>query len=138
MESEFISHSEEETSDIALKIINQISKPSIICLYGDLGAGKTAFSRSFIRHLTQNPNENVPSPTYTLVQTYEDETIWHFDLYRLDNANQLYDIGWEDALNADICLIEWPDRLGALKPKKTVDIAIDVLQDGARRITVKS
>lgn len=138
MIKEFTSHSEDETACLAAVIADSIQKPSIICLYGDLGAGKTAFSRAFIRHVTQNQNENIPSPTYTLVQTYDDEKIWHFDLYRLDNPDQLYDIGWEDALTADICLIEWPDRLGKLKPKKTVDITIDVLQDDVRRINVNS
>jgi tRNA threonylcarbamoyladenosine biosynthesis protein TsaE len=138
MRQEFIAECEDDMAQIAITIADTISNPSILCLYGDLGVGKTSFSRAFIRHILNNPLENVPSPTYTLVQTYNDEKIWHFDLYRLDNANQLYDIGWEDALNADICLIEWPERLDILKPKKTVDIIIDVLQDSARRIIVNS
>jgi tRNA threonylcarbamoyl adenosine modification protein YjeE len=139
MSKEWISHSEEETVRIAAEIANKIQFPSVICLHGDLGSGKTAFSRALIRLLLQNPDMLVPSPTYTLVQTYDDgaDIIWHFDLYRLENSEDIYDIGWEDAVSAKLCLIEWPERLGSLKPKKTVDIHIDVLQDGARRITLK-
>jgi len=134
----WISHSEIETSDIAKEILDRLSKPAIICLNGDLGAGKTAFSRAFIRCLLNDEGMVVPSPTYTLVQTYDDDRIWHFDLYRMESPDQLYDIGWEEALIADYCLIEWPERLGSLKPKNTVDITIKTLPDGARAFTLSS
>lgn len=138
MKKKWISYSEDETAQIALDIIDLVSKPVIICLNGDLGAGKTAFSRAFIRHLMGDVNMVVPSPTYTLVQTYDGDRIWHFDLYRMESPDQLYDIGWEDALIADYCLIEWPERLGVLKPKNTVDITIKTLPDGARAFTLSS
>ncbi len=129
-------HTEDETAHCAQEIASILPLPSIICLDGDMGAGKTAFSRAFIRHILNAPNETVPSPTYTLVQTYDDDQIWHFDLYRLQSPNQLYDIGWEEALSAKLCLIEWPSRLGTLKPNNSVDISIEVLPDGARKITL--
>ncbi len=134
----WISHSEEETGAVAKEVIETLSTPYILCLYGDLGAGKTAFSRALIRHLVNDEYENVPSPTYTLVQTYDDDRIWHFDLYRMEHPDQLYDIGWEDALTADYCLIEWPERLGTLKPQNSVDISIETLPDETRQITLKS
>lgn len=138
MNKKWISKSDGDTANIAIEIAGLIAYPAIICLYGDLGAGKTAFSRAFIRCLLHDNNETVPSPTYTLVQTYDNDDIWHFDLYRMDDPDQLYDIGWEDALTAKTCLIEWPERLGRLKPKNTVDISIQLLQDGTRSITLES
>ncbi len=136
MQNSWVSRNEIETAIIAQGIANDLSDPSIICLYGDLGAGKTAFSRAMIRHLCKDSDLNVPSPTYTFVQTYDDDQIWHFDLYRMDSPDQLYDIGWEEALGSKLCLIEWPERLGIMKPKNTVDITIKTLPDGAREITL--
>lgn len=138
MNKTWVSNSENDTVTIANEIADMLAYPSIICLYGDLGAGKTAFSRAFIRHITKNADETVPSPTYTLVQTYDDDTIWHFDLYRLDTSEQLYDIGWEDAIISKLCLIEWPERLRELKPQNTVDISIEFLPDGTRSINLSS
>lgn len=136
MKQEWICKTEEETAKAATEIAALLNLPAILCLYGDLGVGKTAFSRAFIRHVLNNPDETVPSPTYTLVQTYADDTIWHFDLYRLEAEQDLYDIGWEDALTAKLCLIEWPERLGRLRPENSVDISIETLENDARRITV--
>jgi tRNA threonylcarbamoyladenosine biosynthesis protein TsaE len=135
MNKAWISNSEEETANIAVEIANSIQTPAIICLNGDMGAGKTAFSRAFIRHIMGDDELIVPSPTYTLAQTYADDTIWHFDLYRLDSPEQLYDIGWEEALDAKLCLIEWPQRLGHLRPSNGIDITIEVLSDTQRQIT---
>ena len=136
MTKTIISRSENETSKIAKDIANDIDYPAIICLYGDLGAGKTAFCRALIRHLCGDNSLHVPSPTYSFVQTYNDDQIWHFDLYRMQSPAQLYDIGWEEALTARVCLIEWPERLGAMKTKNTVDIHIESLPDNSRRITL--
>lgn len=136
MTQEWICTNEDETAKIAHEIASSIRFPSIILLNGDLGAGKTAFSRAFIRHLMNDLDLTVPSPTYTLVQVYDDETIWHFDLYRMNAPDEIYDLGWEEALQAKLCLIEWPDRLGSLKPKNAINITIDVLQDDVRRITL--
>lgn len=134
MMQEWICKSEDETAETAQEIAGLLSYPTVICLYGDLGAGKTSFSRAMIRHMLNDADMVVPSPTYTLVQTYDDEQIWHFDLYRMEDPDQVYDIGWEEAILSKLCLIEWPERLGHLKPQKTVDIRIETLQDGARRI----
>jgi tRNA threonylcarbamoyladenosine biosynthesis protein TsaE len=102
-----------------------------VLLEGDLGAGKSALARATIQSLpNQNNelvNEEVPSPTFTIVQTYERKIaeIWHFDLYRLANAEELYEIGIEEAIANQVCLIEWPDRLGHLTPPNHLMITIE-------------
>jgi tRNA threonylcarbamoyladenosine biosynthesis protein TsaE len=96
----------------------------VVALGGTLGMGKTAFARFFIQHLAGV--EEVPSPTFTLVQTYDCPagTIWHFDLYRLSRPEDVWELGFEDALAAGILLIEWPERLGALLPVRRLDLTL--------------
>jgi tRNA threonylcarbamoyladenosine biosynthesis protein TsaE len=98
----------------------------VIALFGTLGAGKTALARAMIRALTQEDQE-VPSPTFTLVQTYDtpQSTLWHFDLYRLEQPGDVYELGFEDACQ-DICLIEWPERLGALLPTNCLEVVMEM------------
>ncbi len=101
----------------------------VIALIGDLGTGKTAFARFFINALTASqgrPAEEVPSPTFTLVQTYPmaDFTIYHIDLYRLERPTEALELGIEEAFADDVSLIEWPDRLGALLPADRLDITL--------------
>ena len=97
----------------------------LIALRGDLGMGKSAFARAFIRALT-SPDEDVPSPTFTLVQIYESAKgpIWHVDLYRLDGPEDSLELDLEDAFRDAIVLIEWPDRLGALLPAERLDLTL--------------
>jgi tRNA threonylcarbamoyladenosine biosynthesis protein TsaE len=104
----------------------------MVCLSGELGAGKTTLARGLIMALTGTGE--VPSPTYTLVQTYAgpEFEIWHFDLYRLKSSDEIWELGVEDAFYDGVCLIEWPSRLGALKPEGTLDI--DIKFDGAEEM----
>ena len=97
-----------------------------ILLKGDLGTGKSTFARAFIRALAGGAQFDVPSPTFTLVQTYDTPQgdLYHFDLYRLKTPEELYEIGWEEALHSGIILVEWPERLGFLKPKNYIQIDI--------------
>ena len=94
----------------------------VIALKGDLGTGKTSFARAFIR--ARGAIEEVPSPTFTLVQIYElaEAAIWHFDLYRLKSAEEAWELGIEEAFSEGISLIEWPERLGPLLPKHRLEI----------------
>ncbi len=96
-----------------------------ILLSGEVGAGKTHFARSLIQSLIARP-EDVPSPTFTLVQTYDvpTGTIWHADLYRLTSTSEIEELGLIDAFDDAICLIEWPDRLGELRPRDALDITL--------------
>jgi len=117
----------DETATAALAArISALAQPAdIISLKGDLGTGKTTFARAFIR-ARGNPEEEVPSPTFTLLQVYECDPapIWHFDLYRLRSPEETWELGIEDAFSAGISLIEWPERLGPLLPERRLEIAL--------------
>jgi tRNA threonylcarbamoyladenosine biosynthesis protein TsaE len=97
----------------------------VIALHGDLGAGKTTFARGFIAALAPE-EEAVPSPTFTLVQTYPGARgeIWHFDLYRLKQADEAWELGIEAAFAEGISLIEWPAHLGSLLPSNRLDVTL--------------
>lgn len=96
-----------------------------VCLSGPLGAGKSTLARGLIRALT-TPDEEVPSPTFTLVQLYagRDLPLAHFDLYRLKSADEVYELGLDEALDLGIAVIEWPERLGNALPPDRLDIEI--------------
>jgi len=114
------SNSEEETSLLAKELKPLLKKGDIIALYGTLGVGKTAFTRALIQ--SEIPNEEVPSPTFTLVQTYalKEGELFHFDLYRLEDPEEVYELGIEDAFSDGISLIEWPDKMGYILPNKKI------------------
>ena len=91
----------------------------VVGLQGDLGAGKTTLARAILRAAAGDPGLIVPSPTFTLVEVYDTPrgSFWHFDLYRLETPEQVFELGWEEALADGIALVEWPERLGALLPR---------------------
>ena len=101
-----------------------------VALTGGLGAGKTTLVRGLVQAVL--PQEIVPSPTYTLVQTYDFENfiLWHCDLYRLEHHDEAYELGLMDAMGEDVCLIEWPDRLGPLLPVDILKVDISFEGDG--------
>lgn len=116
---------EAATRALARRLAVVLRPGDVVALHGDLGAGKTAFARALIRALVGDEGEEVPSPTFTLVQTYAlpDATVWHFDLYRLSEANEVIELGWEEARQG-IVLVEWPDRLGPLLPADRFDLTL--------------
>jgi len=114
------------------QVIGQINAPLLILLNGDLGAGKTTLSRGILNGLGHRGS--VKSPTYTLVEPYDLEIgkVFHFDLYRLIDPEELYDIGFNDYLTeAQLCMIEWPDKGGSLLPK--ADISLQINSNGTGR-----
>ncbi|MCK5284974.1 MAG: tRNA (adenosine(37)-N6)-threonylcarbamoyltransferase complex ATPase subunit type 1 TsaE [Alphaproteobacteria bacterium] len=121
-----ISSNENETVQIAQDLAQKIKQNDIILLHGNLGMGKSVFARAIIKKLTNNADLEVPSPTFTLLQTYEISCgqIYHFDLYRLKCPDEIYELGWEEALNNSIVIIEWPERLGTLKPKSYINVSL--------------
>ncbi len=128
----------EATGKLAASIAALALPGDVIGLAGDLGTGKTSFARAFIAAraaLCGAPEEEVPSPTYTLVQTYDmaGETIWHFDLYRLDRVADAYELGIEEAFSGGLCLIEWPERIAPLLPSDRLDVEFSYADRQDRR-----
>ncbi|TVR97385.1 MAG: tRNA (adenosine(37)-N6)-threonylcarbamoyltransferase complex ATPase subunit type 1 TsaE [Rhodospirillales bacterium] len=130
------------TETLARRIAPLAVRRDVLALWGGLGTGKTVFARALIRARTGR-DEDVPSPTFTLVQTYPlpfpaDCVIYHFDLYRITGPDEAWDLGFDEALALGISLIEWPDRLGDLLPQDRLDIRFERDRAGTNRIaTVK-
>ncbi|SFQ03392.1 tRNA threonylcarbamoyladenosine biosynthesis protein TsaE [Roseivivax halotolerans] len=118
--------SPDETASLAQRIAPVLRPGDTILLSGGIGAGKTHFARALIQKRLAVP-EDVPSPTFTLVQTYETGTgeIWHADLYRLDGPHSIDELGLTEAFDTAICLVEWPDRLGDLAPEQALFVAFE-------------
>ncbi len=111
------------TEALAAQVAAQVRPGDAILLQGPLGAGKSTFARAFLRAASGDPAMEVPSPSYTLVQSYETKhgSIHHFDLWRLDGPGAVTELGW-DELTQDIVLVEWPERLGDLWPQGALEI----------------
>lgn len=112
------------TTDLAEWLAPRLGPGDVLLLGGEIGAGKTHFARKLIqaRLAALGRAEDVPSPTFTLVQVYDvgDSEIWHSDLYRLTSADEAVELGLTEAFDTAICLVEWPDRLGDLAPAKAL------------------
>jgi tRNA threonylcarbamoyladenosine biosynthesis protein TsaE len=133
----FTSFSPDHTTTCAAGLAKLLGPGDVILLEGDVGAGKTHFARALIQTILDTA-EDVPSPTFTLVQTYAAGSveIWHADLYRLTSAQEVDELGLVDAFETDICLVEWPDRLGALAPDDALTLHFTQgATDEAREIT---
>ncbi|MBB2180948.1 tRNA (adenosine(37)-N6)-threonylcarbamoyltransferase complex ATPase subunit type 1 TsaE [Gluconacetobacter tumulicola] len=125
--------SPEATGDLARRLARAARPGDAILLSGVLGAGKSVFSRAFLRAACGDPEMEVPSPTFTLVQAYDAPVapVAHFDLWRLDGPGGLHELGWDDACEG-IVLVEWPDRLGALTPVEALRIELLVTGEETR------
>jgi tRNA threonylcarbamoyladenosine biosynthesis protein TsaE len=126
------------TEFFATAVAAAVRQGDTILLLGPLGAGKTAFARAFLRAATGDPALDVPSPSFTLVQTYATPKgdVHHFDLWRLDGPAALAELGWDDARD-DIVLVEWPDRLGALTPENALRLTFTLGEGEARIVTIE-
>lgn len=120
----------EETAQLAARLAPHLKAGDVIALEGDLGAGKTTFCRALISALLGEDTE-VPSPTYTLVQTYDgpDFPIFHFDLYRLNDPAELDELGWDETFGG-LALIEWPEKAGARLPAWRLEISLKISGTG--------
>lgn len=125
---------EAQTAALGAAIARALRAGEAVCLSGPLGAGKSTLARALVRALT-TPDEEVPSPTFTLVQFYEGPvlTVAHFDLYRLSSPDEAYEIGLDEALDEGAAIIEWPERLEGRLPRDRLDIVIAIAEDGASR-----
>lgn len=117
-------------------LAGQLAAGDVLLLDGAIGAGKTHLARALIQHrlAAAGRHEDVPSPTFTLVQVYDTgtEEIWHADLYRLSSPAELVELGLEEAFDTALCLIEWPDRLGGLTPPQALTLRLRPEGEGRR------
>lgn len=134
---EFICNTEKDTVKLGQKLSSIAKKGDVFALFGTLGMGKSVLSRAFVKKLT-SANE-VPSPTFTLVQVYEadDFDIYHFDLYRLKSPEEIFEIGMEEAIYEGVCLIEWPEKMQGYLPKNIFKVEIAPYEQG-RKIKIET
>ncbi len=125
--------SEAETEALGRRIARLLTRGDVVALSGGLGAGKTALARSIIRAFL--PQEEVPSPTFTLVQTYDAPAfpIWHVDLYRVKARSEVRELGLDEALDGGVLLIEWPDRMGELLPRDRLNVMLEMSDEASER-----
>ncbi|WP_289042899.1 tRNA (adenosine(37)-N6)-threonylcarbamoyltransferase complex ATPase subunit type 1 TsaE [uncultured Aliiroseovarius sp.] len=130
---QFHSSSPDQTSRFAVNLSARLTKGDVLLLEGGIGAGKTHFARSLIQHRMAQHGavEDVPSPTFTLVQTYNAGLVelWHADLYRLTHPDEVEELGLIQAFEDSVCLVEWPDRLGVLRPETALTLSFATSAD---------
>lgn len=135
---EYLSHSVEETETIAEELGRRLAGGSVVAYRGGLGMGKTAFTRGLARGL--GCRGRVTSPTFTIVNEYDGPTpLFHFDVYRLEDAEALFDIGWDDYLDrGGVCAVEWSENIAEFIPDDAVTVTIErcAQQEDWRHITI--
>lgn len=126
---------EAATEQLGATLAQRLKPRDVVALIGGLGTGKTTLARAILRAASGDEALIVPSPTFTLVEVYDTGrgTFWHFDLYRLEQPEQVFELGWEEALAEGIVLIEWPERLGSLLPKH-LSVTLEVDGEGRRAL----
>ena len=135
--SEYLSRSEGETEELGARLAQKLPGGAVVAMYGDLGAGKTAFVRGMARGMGLDCR--VSSPTFTIVNEYLGEReLIHFDMYRIGGADELFDIGWEDYLNRGaVCAVEWSENVQDAFFGDEVRVTIEKLSDTERKITIE-
>lgn len=123
-----------QLQSLAQRLAPTLKAGGVLLLRGPVGAGKTTFARAAIKSILLE-DEDVPSPTFTLVQTYETARgdLWHCDLYRVSSALEIEELGLSEAFDSAICLIEWPEVLGAYAPETALSLSFSPTNDGATR-----
>ena len=134
---EYITANERETEALGAAFGAKIADGSVVAMYGDLGAGKTAFVRGMARGM--GITERVSSPTFTIVNEYlGDRTLIHFDMYRLGSADELFDIGWEDYIaRGAVCAVEWSENVEEAFYGDEIILTIEKTSDTSRKITIE-
>ena len=129
---DFICNKEEDTILLGEKVSQFCCLGDVFALSGTLGMGESVFARAFIQSLCGKTE--VPSPTFTLVQMYDapDYPIYHFDLYRLKSAEEIFELGIEEAMYEGVCLIEWPDKMAGYLPRKAIGVNITPFEQGRK------
>jgi tRNA threonylcarbamoyladenosine biosynthesis protein TsaE len=125
---------EAATERLGTALAKRLRPRDVVALQGGLGVGKTTLARAILRAAAGDPSLVVPSPTFTLVEVYDTSrgTFWHFDLYRLEEPDQVFELGWEEARADGIALVEWAERLGRLLPRERLTVMLAVEGNGRR------
>ena len=137
MKNTIISNSSDETFSFASELGKNLQKKSIVALYGNLGAGKTIFAKGLAAGL--GIVDDITSPTFSLLEVYEgDITLYHFDLYRIDDRDEFLNLSFEEYWEGDgVSVIEWPEIAENILPKKRINVNIEYIDENIRRITVE-
>lgn len=127
--------SQADTEALGARLAALARPGDVLALSGGLGAGKSVLARAFVRAYVGNPGEEVPSPTFTLVQVYEGPrgACWHFDLYRLGKPEDALELDIEEAFRDAVSLIEWPERLGGFLPRRALKLSLEIEDESERR-----
>ena len=135
--AEYLTHNERETEELGCRLAGTLPGGTVVAMYGDLGAGKTAFVRGMARGMGLDCR--VSSPTFTIVNEYlGPRELIHFDMYRLSGAEELFDIGWEDYLSRGaVCAVEWSEKVRDALFGDEITVAIEKLGDTRRKITIE-
>jgi tRNA threonylcarbamoyladenosine biosynthesis protein TsaE len=125
---------EAATERLGAALAGRLRPRDVVALQGGLGVGKTTLARAILRAASGDPGLIVPSPTFTLVEIYDTPmgVFWHFDLYRLEEPEQVFELGWEEARADGVALVEWAERLGALLPRERLTVTLALEGDGRR------
>jgi tRNA threonylcarbamoyladenosine biosynthesis protein TsaE len=123
----------------AKKLITEFSDQRIFAFYGKMGAGKTTFIQAICRHL--GTTDNITSPTFALINEYktpENNSLFHFDFYRIKDLEEVFDLGYEDYFySGNYCFIEWPEKIEPLLPENVVEVKIEVDEDETRILSAR-
>lgn len=122
------------TERLGAALAERLRPRDVVALQGGLGVGKTTLARAILRAASNDTSLVVPSPTFTLVEVYDTPrgTFWHFDLYRLEEPEQVFELGWEEVRTDGVALVEWADRLGRLLPQNRLTVTLAIEGDGRR------
>lgn len=128
---------EAATEALGARLARRLGPGDMVCLIGDLGAGKTTVARGVVRAIC-GPQQEIPSPTYTLVQTYDAGPfeVWHVDLYRLEGPAESAELGLEDAFKEAVVLVEWPERLAGRLPADRIEVRLGLAPGGGRDVEI--
>ncbi len=137
MKGKFVSVSSKATEELGAQLATSLQGHETLAFFGDLGSGKTTFLKGVISTLTNCSSHEITSPTFTYMQLYEGKyPIYHFDLYRLSNAEQFESAGFSEYLGKGVCCIEWAEKIAEKLPENTIQVVIDYLEQGSREIHI--